>query len=179
MNITFAFKNFEPSEHLKRYARRRFEKMGRFLGKSADLEVRVALTVDKIRQKVDVQLTGEGLQLAATEQTEDMYASIDLVLDKLESQIKRHISKSKERKRPGRNNTNIDVFTFPLMDENGERTISGSDHFSPKPMHLDEAAMQLENLGFDFLVFINAECERVNVIYRRKSGDYGLIDPVL
>ena len=178
MHIAFTFKNFEPSEHLKKYARRRFEKLGRFFGKAAGLDVQVSLGVDKFRHKCDVQIGGEGLQLAAAEQTEDMYGSIDLVLDKLESQIKKHVSRVKEHRRQSKNAV-IDVFASPLQEEGGERAITGTSKFEAKPMHVDEALMQLESSENEFLVFLNAELERVNVIYRRSNGGYGLIDPIV
>ena len=69
MNISFAFKNFEASEHLKKYARRRMEKLGRFFGKASGLDVAVVLTVDKFRHRCEVTVTGEGLHINATEQT--------------------------------------------------------------------------------------------------------------
>lgn len=179
MHITFTFKNFEPSEHLKKYARRRFEKLGRFLGKSANIDIQVNLSVDKHRQRAEVQLTGEGLNLTAMEQHDDMYASIDLVLDKLEAQVKKHAAKQKERRKHASIAAGIDVFTFHTVGEGEERTITGTDHFAPKPMHVDEAAMQLDSLDYEFLVFLNAESERINVIYRRRNRDFGLIDPVV
>ena len=80
MHISFTFKNFEPSEHLRKYARRRLEKLGRFLGKNPALDTQVLMTVDKFRQKVEVQIAGEGLAVSASESSEDMYATIDLVL---------------------------------------------------------------------------------------------------
>ena len=178
MHIGFTFKNFEPSEHLKKYARRRFEKMGRFFGKASGLEVQVQLSVDKFRHKCDVQVSGEGLQLSATEQTEDMYAAVDLVLDKLEAQIKKHVSKVKEHRRQSKNAV-IDVFTYQLVEMDGEHVITGTSKFEPKPMHVDEAVMQLDASENEFLVFLNAELDRINVIYRRRNGGYGLIDPVV
>ena len=180
MHIAFTFKNFEPSDHLKKYARRRFEKLGRFFGKASGLDLQITLSVDKFRHKCDVQVGGEGLQLAATEQTEDMYAAIDLVLDKLESQIKKHVSKVKEHQRQSRN-AKIDVFTYHLKIEDVEEKtgIIGTSKFEPKPTHVDEALMQLETSDNEFLVFLNAESERINVIYRRRNGGIGLIDPVI
>jgi putative sigma-54 modulation protein len=178
MHIAFTFKNFEPSDHLKKYARRRFEKLGRFFGKASGLDVQVSLSVDKFRHKCDVQVGGEGLQLTATEQMEDMYASIDLVLDKLEAQVKKYVSKVKEHRRQSKNAV-IDVFTYQLQDGDSERAITGTSKFEPKPMHVDEAVMQLDASENEFLVFLNAELERINVIYRRRSGGYGLIDPVV
>lgn len=178
MNIAFTFKHFEPSDHLKKYARRRFEKLGRFFGKSPGLEVQVALSVDKFRHKCDVRVAGMGLQLTATEQTEEMYSSIDLALDKLESQIKKHVSRIKEHHRQARN-TKVDVYTYNLGGEESSEHIKGTERFEPKPTLLDEAVMQLESIGGDFLVFLNAENQRINVVYRRKSGAYALIDPIV
>jgi putative sigma-54 modulation protein len=100
-----------------------------------------------------------------------MYATVDMILDKLEVQIKKHSEKSKE-KRHGP----LRAMDVPPSSDN-ERSIIGEDKFVPKPMFLDEAAMQLEQLGDeDFLVYLDAETNRVNVLYRRKDGNFGLID---
>lgn len=179
MNVTFAFKNFEASDHLKKYARRRMEKLGRFFGKSSGLECDVIMTVDKYRHRCEVNVTGEGLHINATETAQDMYAAIDLVVDKVESQIKRKVSRVKEQRRKARN-ADIDVFTFNLDAEpEDDRQVVGTDRFAAKPLHLDEALMQLDSIGSEFLVFLNAENNRVNVIYKRKITGYALIDPVL
>ncbi|MBD5608505.1 MAG: ribosome-associated translation inhibitor RaiA [Desulfovibrio sp.] len=180
MNVNFAFKNFEPSDHLKKYARRRMEKLGRFFGKAADLEVDVVLNVDKFRNHCEVNVSGEGLHINAHETAQDMYAAIDLITDKLESQIKRKVSRVKEQRRKARN-ADIDVFSFNVdaePEENQEIAV-GTDRFATKPLHIDEALMQLEDIGSEFLVFLNAENNRVNVIYRQKVSGYAIIDPIL
>ncbi|MDR2574277.1 MAG: ribosome-associated translation inhibitor RaiA [Desulfovibrio sp.] len=179
MNISFAFKNFEPSEHLKKYARRRVEKLERFFGKSSGLEVSLVLVVDKFRHRCEVTITGEGLHSNASEQSNDMYAAIDLVADKVESQIKRQVSRVKEhRRKTGK--ADIDVFTWNPDAQAGEDApLYGTDRFARKPMHVDEAIMQLDSIGSEFFVFFNAENNRVNVVYRRRAGGYALIDPVL
>ena len=110
-----------------------------------------------------------------------MYAAIDLVTDKVEAQIKKQVSRVKEQRRKARN-ADVDVFTYNLEaqpDEEAQAEVVGTDRFAPKPLHLDEALMQLENVGGDFLVFINAETTRVNVVYRRRTSGFALIDPVL
>ena len=173
MNIAFTFKNFEASDHLKKYARRRMEKMGRFFGKASGLEVGVVLTVDKFRHLPGV------LKKLAYNTLDDMYAAIDLVVDKVEAQIKKHVSRVKEQRRQARN-ASVDVFTYNLeADPDEEPAVVGTERFAPKPLHLDEALMQLESIGSEFLVFINAETDRVNVVYRRRIGGYAVIDPVL
>ncbi len=180
MHISFTFKNFEPSEHLRKYARRRMEKLGRFLGKNPALDTQVLMAVDKFRQKVEVQLAGEGVNISASETSEDMYTTIDLVLDKLEAQIKKHVSRSKEVHRKARNNADIGVYTYDMaQDDDAERSITDREHFSPKPMDPEEAALQLEANSFEFLVFLNSENGRINVIYRRKDNNYGMIDPII
>lgn len=180
MNLDFAFKNIEVSDHLRKYARRRFEKLGRFFGKGADLDCDVVMSIDKFRHRCEVNLNGEGLHINALESAQDMYAAIDLVTDKLESQIKRKISRVKEHRRRARDKE-VDVFTFNLDAEPDDiqQDIAGTDRFAPKPLHLDEALIQLETIGSEFLVFLNAESSRVNVVYKRKDSGYALIDPVL
>jgi len=181
MNISFTFKNFEPSEHLKKYASRRFEKLGRFFGKASGLDVQVNLSVEKYRHRCEVNVSGEGLQLSATEQTTEMYSSIDLVLAKLGSQIKKYVSKNKKQHRHAGADVKIDVFTYKLdeIDYNSDTQIKGTERFVPKPMFVEEAVLQLGSMGGEFLVFLNAENDRINVIYNKSNGGYALIDPIV
>ena len=158
------------------------EKLGRFFGKSSTLEVNLVLTVDKFRHRCEITVNGDGLHLNASDQCSDMYASIDLVFDKIESQIKRQVEKVKEHRRKARN-TEVDIFTCRVdqMDEveEDDSPLVGTDRFAPKPLHIEEALMELDSLGGDFLVFLNAENNRINVIYKRKTAGYAIIDPVL
>jgi putative sigma-54 modulation protein len=179
MNINFNFKNFEPSEHLRQYARRRFEKLSKYIPNSNTSELQVNLSVEKFRHKADVVLNGDNLNVSAQESSEDMYSTVDMVLDKLEVQVKKLREKNKDRRRQvGDKSVRMEYISFSSAD-GGERqrTIVGTDSYEPKPMDVDEAAMQLDNLNYEFLVFRNAETDRVNVIYLRKNGDFGLIDP--
>jgi len=178
MNISFAFKNFEPSDHLKEYASSRFEKMAKFIGDTVETDLQVNLSVEKFRHKAEVILLADNLHLSAFEESEDMYSTIDQVLDKLESQLKRLRERHKERRRAGTPRAaRMDVISFSDEGDGRAPTIKETDNFEPKPMSVDEAAMQLDSLKFEFLVFRNAETARVNVIYRTKNGDFGLIDP--
>jgi putative sigma-54 modulation protein len=179
MEIKFTFKNFEPSEHLKKYARTRFEKISKYMLDSENADLQVNLEVEKFRQIAEVILTAKNLHLSATEESEDMYSTIDLVLDKLEAQVKKVREKVKDRhKKRKEKPVRMDVISFS-KGETGKKepVIVQTDHYEPKPMSVEEAAMQLESLNYEFLVFLNADTERVNVIYRRKNGDFGLIDP--
>lgn len=177
MNISFTFKNFEPSDHLKGYAQKRFEKVSKFVSDSeADLQVN--LLVDKFRHKADVILNADSIHISAYEDSEDMYSTIDLVLDKLEAQLRRMREKMKNRSKQGRGNkVQMNFLSYEDLTGDSGPTIVGTDSYEPKPMSVDEAALQLNTLDNDFLVFLNSETEGVNVIYKRKNGDYGLIDP--
>ncbi|MBC18372.1 Ribosome hibernation promoting factor [Pseudodesulfovibrio profundus] len=178
MNISFTFKDFEPSDHLKGYAQKRFEKVGKFVSDSDEADLQVNLSVDKFRHKADVILNADNIHISAYEDSEDMYATIDMVVDKLEAQLRKMREKMKSRVRSGRGNkVQTNFFAYEESNREAGPTIVGTDTYEPKPMSIDEAALQLNSLDNDFLVFLNAETEGVNVIYRRKNGDYGLIDP--
>jgi len=178
MRITFNFKNFDPSDHLRKYARDRFGKLAKFMAGTPDAELQVNLEVEKFRHIADIVLTGKNVHLSAREDSEDMYSTVDLVWDKLEAQMRKVRDKDKSRRKGGADSSRMDAGSF---DEDvvaaRKPLIQKTDDFSPKPMIVEEAALQLESSDNEFLVFLNAETERVNVIYRRKTGDFGLIDP--
>ena len=143
-----------------------------------DAELQVNLEVEKFRHIADIVLTGKNVHISAREDSEDMYSTVDLVWDKLEAQMRKVRDKDKSRRKGGTDSPRMDAGSF---DEEAlaprKPLIQKTDDFSPKPMIVEEAALQLESTDNEFLVFLNAETERVNVIYRRKTGDLGLIDP--
>jgi putative sigma-54 modulation protein len=178
MRITFNFKNFDPSDHLRKYARDRFGKLAKFMAGTPDAELQVNLEVEKFRHIADIVLTGKNVHISAREDSEDMYSTVDMVWDKLEAQMRKVRDKDKSRRKGGSDSPRMDAGNYD--EEAGalrKPLIQKTDDFSPKPMIVEEAALQLESTDNEFLVFLNAESERVNVIYRRKTGDFGLIDP--
>ncbi len=183
MKISFTFKNFEPSDHLKNYARTRFEKLLKYMDEDASdtPELQINLAVEKFRHMADVALSANNLHIPAFAESEDMYSTIDLVLDKLGTQVRKLREKRKSRRRKVQKDmrgTGAGVLEPEGVEPKG--IIVEREKFSPKPMSVEEAAMQLDNLKYDFLVFLDAQTERVNVIYRRKgrkNRNYGLIDP--
>ncbi len=179
MQIKFNFKNFDPSDHLRSYALGRFEKLSRYVRNTDAAELQVNLEVEKLRQMAEVVLVDDDTHLSASEESQDMYSTIDLVLDKIEAQLRKIRDKDKDHRRGGRSGSvRMDVISFTEGDAGGrQRNIVTTDRYEPKPMTIEEAAMQLETTNLDFLVFKNAESDGVNVIYRRKNGDFGLIDP--
>ena len=175
MRISINGKNIEVSDYLSDLVTKKVSKLDKYFPE--DTEAHVTLSVEKNRHIVEITIPYSGGIIRGEEVSGDMYASIDLVLDKLEAQVKKFVSRNKEIHRKGRAN-DIDVYAFEVTEEAGERTITGRDHFSPKPMSPDEAAMQLDANDFEFLTFLNSENDRINVIYRRKNGNLGLIDPI-
>lgn len=177
MRIVFNFKNFDPSDHLRKYAKDRFGKLAKFMAGTEDAELQVNLEVEKFRHIADIVLTGKNVHLSAREDSEDMYSTVDMVWDKLEAQMRKLRDKDKTRRR-GNETVRMDVISFD-KDQGGKRrpVVQQTDHYEPKPMIVEEAALQLESTSNEFLVFLNADNERINVIYRRKTGDFGLIDP--
>ncbi|WP_027721906.1 ribosome hibernation-promoting factor, HPF/YfiA family [Maridesulfovibrio zosterae] len=177
MNIVFTFKNFDASEHLKEYANTRFSKLVKFVTNPDNTEMQVNLSVEKFRHVAEVVLSSDHLQISAYEVSEDMYSTVDMVLDKLEAQLRRAREKMRSHRRKEDIPARMDVLSYAEEDVYREPVIVESDSFVPKPMSIDEAAEQLQSLDHEFLVFRNADNEAINVIYRRNNGDFGLIDP--
>ncbi|HKK33499.1 MAG TPA: ribosome-associated translation inhibitor RaiA [Desulfomicrobiaceae bacterium] len=181
MKISFTFRNFEASDHLRKYAEDRFAKLSRYFPQGTDLELEAGFELEKFRHRAEVVLTGDSLHLSAGEESGDMYSAVDLVLDKLESRVRRVRGRETDKRRRESGTVRWEALNFPASaGEEGDRRkpiIVDSNSYEPKPMMVEEAAMQLETLKYEFLVFFNAEAERINVIYRRKNGDFGLVDP--
>jgi len=181
MDIQIEFKNVDPSEHLKEYARTRFEKLTKYIRREDSAVLSAMLEVDRYRQMVEVKLTADDVQLSAQSESEDMYASIDQVLDKLRAQLKREKDKKKDR-RKGKldkqgNPGPLAEPVAPGEEAEAEPLIVQEDMPDMKPMTPEEALIQLQETERNFLVFINADNGRVNVLYNKNSGDFGLIDP--
>ncbi len=178
MQTSVTFKNIDPSDHLRSFIQDKLDRFDKLLDNPA--EANVVLSVEKFRHIAEVNLVGDRLNINGKEETNDMYSSIDMVIDKLESQIK----KSKQKTRKGRADAKktkgkskgmaFDSMAYPVDEDSPRVRIQNIEY---KPMDIEEAVMQLDLVDDHFFVFTNAQTERVNVLYRRKDGDYGLIQP--
>ena len=121
----------------------------------------------------------KGPVLRARESSTDMYASIDLVAEKLERQVKRYREKRTRRQAEhmAHHHAPADPSPVATLPEEDEAMIVKTKQFNMKPMTDEEALLQLELIGHDFFVFVNADSDEVNVIYKRRDGNYGLIEP--
>ena len=172
MRISITGKNIEVSEYLHDLAVKKLAKLDRYF--PADTNAQVTMAVEKNRHIVEVTIPYTGGIIRGEEVTGDMYASIDNVIAKLERQIIRHRTKLEK-------NLKTEAFNEPMPEyvedeEDGPRIVR-TKRFSIKPMSVDEAVLQMELLGHSFFVFLNSETEGINVLYKRKDGNLGLIEP--
>lgn len=183
MNVIFTGKNVEVTPAMKEYAESKIQKLARFFNHLQD--AKVTQSILRNQHVVEVTLIADGTTIRAEERTGDMYTSIDMVIDKLERQLTRfkgkyitHTRESLEGAKPTglvADDMNSDVEEI----EDDEMTIVRTKRFAVKPMGPEEAAMEMELISHDFYVFRNAESDEVNVIYRRRDGNYGLIEPIV
>lgn len=185
MKIMTYGKNIDVTPALKDYAAEKLSKLGKYF-EGEPQEAHVSLEVEKDRHIVEVTAYINGLILRGEEETHDMYASIDGVIEKLERQVhkyktkikKKLIEKKQEFKEEYKEERTEELFKgFETDEEEYEPKIVRTKKFAIKPMDIQEAVMQMDLLHHDFFVFSNAETEEVNVVYRRKDGNYGLIEP--
>lgn len=168
-------RNLEITDPMRQYAQEKLEKLDRFSDQIVDGKVVMSYASNGSTQgapaKVEVQINVHGGMLRAEESGVDTYAAIDLVLDKLERQLKRY----KNRALAKRNETPPEP--LPEEPEVREPEIARVKRHVMRPMSPEDAAIQMEDLGHNFFVFCNMESNDINVIYLRDDGDYGLIEP--
>jgi len=136
----------------------------------------VVLVVNRDRHRAEVTIPLDGIVLRGEEETGDMYSSVDMVIDKLEKQIKKYKTKIDKKLKNG------SIKDLQLPQENletgyEEPKIVRTKRFAIKPMPVEEAILQMNLIGHNFFVFRNSETDMVNVVYQRKDGNYGLIEP--
>jgi len=168
MEINVRGKNIDVNPSLKQYAEKRLSKIDRYI-KQTPLAVQVTFSTERDNYVVEVTIPLNGYLLRAEESARDAFSSVDNVMEKLEKQIEKYRTKLFKRDR-------VEVASAPREDLENARIVKVK-RFPMKPMTPEEAAMQMELLGHDFFVFHNAENDAVNVVYRRKDGNYGLIEP--
>ena len=175
MQTSVTFKNIDPSDHLKSYVSEKLDRLDKYLDNPA--EANVMLAVEKFRHIAEINIAGDRLTIIGSEETNDMYSAIDMALDKLEKQIKKSKQIIRERRSAGKNrNRSILEDADSLPDEDTERQIK-IRNIEYKPMDIEEAVLQMDLIEDNFLVFTNARSDRINVLYRRRDGHYGLIQP--
>lgn len=179
-NYNVRGENIEVTKAIREYAEKKVSKIERFFDQAPEATVYVNLKVypDKTA-KAEVTIPLSFLVLRAEETNPDLYASIDLVVDKLERQVRKHKTKLH---RKSREHVEVPFFTSVEAVEHDneheelELDIVRSKRVSLKPMSSEEAVLQMNMLGHDFFIYIDQETEEISVVYRRKDGRYGLIE---
>lgn len=181
-NVDIQTRNMEMTDAIKDYVTNRSERLSRHLPQID--EVRVELTYLKSARSAsdrfnsEITVRGKNLLLRAEERAEDLHAAFDTALDKMDRQIERY--KGKHHRGRGDGRSAAEAAEQVLDDETGELTplVAKRKKFVLVPMNEDEAIVQMRELGHEsFFVFYNGETSKINVLYRRRNGSYGLIEP--
>lgn len=173
MRYTITGRNIEVTPGLRDAVQDKIGKLERYF--NPDTEVIVTLSVQKDIQKIEVTIPMKGHIIRAEEASNDMYVSIDLVEEIIERQIKKYKNKIITKKQAA--HAFSDFFVNEEIDVEEDIKIVKTKRFGIKPMDAEEACVQMELLGHSFYVFLNADTDEVNVVYRRKGNTYGLIEP--
>ena len=174
MKFIISGKNIEVTPSLKKTVMNKLGKLERYF--TPDTEIIVTLSVEKERQKIEVTIPVKGNLIRSEQVSSDMYVSIDLVEEVIERQLRKYKNKLVARHQEG-GNFNQEFFESDEVEDDGEIKIVLTKKFGIKPMYPEDACVQMELLGHDFFVFCNAETDEVNVVYKRKNGTFGLIEP--
>ena len=180
MRLQVKGKNLEISDSIRSYAEQKLAKLNKQLGDATLAELELAVEKNPSiseNQIAEGTIWTKGPVLRARESSPDMRASIDMLVEKLERQARRY--RDKRRRGPTRGSSAPEAETIPVVADEEAPVIVKTKQFPVKPMTPEEAVLQLELIGHDFFVFQNAETTDVNVVYRRRDGDYGLIEPQL
>ncbi len=175
MRFIISGKNLNVTSGLRSSIEQKLGKLERYF--TPTTEIIVTLSVEKERQKIEVTIPMKGTIIRSEQVSDDMYVSIDLVEEVIERQLRKYKNKIIDRHQQG-GNLQPDFMGEDVDDaEDDEIKIVRTKRFGMKPMFPEDACIQMELLGHNFFVFQNAETDEVNVVYKRKNGTYGLIEP--
>jgi putative sigma-54 modulation protein len=176
MQLDITFKNIDSTDALKDYAAKRLSKLDKYIDRPT--EIHAVLSVEKRRHMADITLSADGVVINAVEITEDMYSAIDMVMDKLERQVKKHKEKLQGKK--GQTKAQFE----PAEEAPAPKAVRGRkkpkvvyqrDYFV-RAMAADEAILQMGLDGVEFVIFQNADTKQINLIYRRADGVLSMVE---
>jgi len=181
MQVIITFRNMFATEALRNHVN---DKLAKVVDKYLDkvTEAHVTLSLERYLHQADINLHAGHFHVRGKDKSEDMYASIDIAIDKIERQLKKHKDRLKNHRpahihQAGPVRVRYEIFAARDEIDGLQPEVIRSDEFLAKPMSVEEALMQMDLLNNDFLVFTRPESSDVNVIYRRRDGSYGLIAP--
>ena len=175
MRIIITGRNIELTPGIKEAVEEKLGKLEKYF--KPDTDVNVTLSVEKDRQKVEVTIPTKGHTIRSEQVSNDMYVSIDLAEEAIEKQLLKYRTKIVSKKLNAATNFKAEYLEEKIEDDEEEIKIVRSKRYDLKPMYPEDACIQMELLGHDFFVFVNAETDDVNVVYKRKGNTYGIIEP--
>jgi putative sigma-54 modulation protein len=173
MKINYTARHIKVTDEMKQYCEKRIQSLEKLLGNK--IEVDVLLSVEKYRQKVEINLKTKTATLNTIEETHDMSSSLVGAFDHIEKRVKKEREKLRERKR--RRIKDKNPFSTPIEEGERPKRVIRSQSYTMKPMSVEEALVQMETSREEVFLFRSMETENWVVIYRRKDGNYGLIEP--
>jgi putative sigma-54 modulation protein len=176
MQVTVTGRNLEATDALKQYAAERFSKLEKYLPGNAQADITLSV-VKKVHHFADAVIRSNGVLIQASEETEEMYSSIDLLFEKIERRVRKYKEKLVDHKHHAVKSVAAAGTAGTTHPEDRVPQIIKTKQFDLKPMPPEEAVMQMELLDKDFFIFSNAGSGHISVIYRRKDGNVGLIEP--
>ena len=168
MKITLRGKNIEITEAIEEKVSEKLSKLDKYFIVSENVEAKVLVRTYPYGQKIEVTIPTEYVLLRAEVVDQDLYNAIDLVIDKLEGQIRKYKTRLNRKSKDNK-------LAFNLEDEE-EDVLVKTKTITPKPMDMEEAIMQMELIGHSFFVYRDTETDAISIVYRRNDGDYGLIE---
>lgn len=174
MKITLRGKNIEITEAIEGKVSEKLSKLDKYFIVSENVEAKVLVRTYPYGQKIEVTIPTEYVLLRAEVVDQDLYNAIDLVIDKLEGQIRKY--KTRLNRKSKDNKLAFNLASIEPLEEEEEDVLVKTKTITPKPMDMEEAIMQMELIGHSFFVYRDTETDAISIVYRRNDGDYGLIE---
>lgn len=174
MKITLRGKNIEITEAIEEKVSEKLSKLDKYFIVSENVEAKVLVRTYPYGQKIEVTIPTEYVLLRAEVVAQDLYNAIDLVIDKLEGQIRKY--KTRLNRKSKDNKLAFNLASIEPLEEEEEDVLVKTKTITPKPMDMEEAIMQMELIGHSFFVYRDTETDAISIVYRRNDGDYGLIE---
>ena len=174
MKITLRGKNIEITEAIEEKVSEKLSKLDKYFIVSENVEAKVLVRTYPYGQKIEVTIPTEYVLLRAEVVDQDLYNAIDLVIDKLEGQIRKY--KTRLNRKSKDNKLAFNLASIEPLEEEEEDVLVKTKTITPKPMDMEEAIMQMELIGHSFFVYRDTETDAISIVYRRNDRDYGLIE---
>lgn len=178
MQVSVTFRHMDPSEPLRAYAVEKVERIiTKYLKNALEAHVILSSTRHRAHNVAEIHIHASQFDIAAHAENADLYAGIDLAIDKVEAQVRRHKDRINDRKGRAAGSTKISVEVLEPQEDRASAKVVETSSIEARPLSVDDAVLQLELSHAEFLVFRNAANDTISVLYRRRDGQFGLLIP--